>query len=328
MQLAISMPLEATANRPTEFPPRKRFDAAVAKAEILGALDLDDGFRCRFALAEDEVVDPVVQRPADDQEARAAAVEEDGSKALAMQRHIVPLQDQGAIDEVEPGLQADAAAFGRQGIDRRLNILARMDHEGAASLALGRRPAVARRPSGGNGGQLEVLVADAARRRLAELFDRCIGGAGGKHPVVADMEAAAGRRDREAHLDAVFELERPGGGGHQAIRIERVSGCLLVPALQAGVSVGDVGRRGAEGSPGSRHSAVERNDALGLIDIDDAGHLAGLAVELAVVVGQRHPVADIEAQHLVAADAVDLDLALSARHRDGADARDDRAIVA
>ena len=132
----------------------RHLKTAVEQPEILRAFEHYDRVRPCFALAQDKVMDPAVHGSADDQQSCAPTVEDDGAKAFAMKRDIVLLQQERPVDHMETGLQADTAALRRQRVDRRLNVAARTNDEGAAALvARARRAAVAGHAAGRNGGQ-------------------------------------------------------------------------------------------------------------------------------------------------------------------------------
>ena len=111
--------------------------------------------------------------------------------------------------------------------------------------------------------------------------------AGRDDPVVARAERALAELD----LHAEFELERP-AGGRDLVR-------PVVPAAQA--RVGPAVER--------RHIGVERDPTLGLVrGAEDRRHQPVAAGELGLVAEHLDPVVGAEPQHLVLAEAVDLDL--------------------
>ena len=288
-------------------------------------------------MAHDEGVDPRGHWISQDQDVRAPAVHDDRAHALAVQGDVVALQDDRLVDQVQPGLQADAAALGGEGVDGRLDALAWADDHGAAAgpgvavPALGRwRAALGHDGRGaaqaGDGGELDVVVPDAAGRGGVQDLDLRRRGPPPEHPVVAEVERAGRRECREGDLDAGLEVDRPGPRRDQTVAVDDIGGGRLVPALDAGVAQGDVRGGRAERPPG-RQGAIDHDLPLVLPDVDDQGHLARLVHQLATVVSDGDPVADAEAHDLVAADPVDRQRRLRPRDGDGGHGGDDRAVV-
>ena len=173
------------------------------------------------------------------------------------------------------------------------------------------------------GGELGVVVDDAARRRRGELLDRAVHGARREDPVVAGAQGAAG--GRELHLDPVLEGDPGGRGGDQPVGADVLP---LVPAPHPRVARADLEGGGAESAmPGRRDGAVEGDRLRRLVGRHDERHLARLPLELADVVEDLHPVVLLEAQHRVAADAPDGQLARRAGGLDLADRRDHGGVL-
>src|SRR3989442_4390939 len=89
---------------------------------------------------------------------------------------------------------------------------------------------------------------DAAWRGALQLLDRCIGGARGERPVVADAEVPTIRLESDRDLHTVFEHKRRAGSGHRddsATRrrvevddqraVDVAHFAFLIPATDAGV---------------------------------------------------------------------------------------------
>ena len=159
--------------------------------------------------------------------------------------------------------------------------------------------------------------------------------------MVAALELAAGRRQAELHQDAVFEEQAGAGRGNLDIagragyvEVQHLAAVLaahqtgLVPAPHPGVARRVGGLLGVGGEHAGGQGQVELQGPRAFVDTAghaDAAQLAGQVVQFAPVVGHLHPVAVVEAQHIVAADALDRDAV--ARRVDVADPRSHRGIV-
>src|SRR5690606_6161540 len=120
-------------------------------------------------------------------------------------------------------------------------------------------------------------------------------------------------------------------GNHvdQAIRVYRGVARLLVPALDPGVPRGEFGRIRTERSASAgRQRTVERDGLRSLVRVNDTGHLAWLAHQVAMVSRYGHPIVRLEAQNLVTADPCHRQDGLRAADFDGLDGGDDRTVVA
>ncbi len=210
-----------------------------------------------------------------------------------------PVNAQGGIEVMQARQQADTAALRRHPVDGRLNVFAGPDHDGTAMnrrpmltavVDLSRLGAVAP----GDESQTGIMMVDAPGWGVLQLFHGAIRGAGRKHPVVADFEAAIQRLSAEGHPDPVSQVDGALCRGEQSLRVHVQ---LLVPAPHPGMAVG-VG--GIEDKL-RENGRAESEFAVGLVDLGDVGQVAGLLLELQVIVQDFDPVTHLKTQHLVPA---------------------------
>ncbi len=178
------------------------------------------------------------------------------------------------------------------------------------------------------------MMMDAARRRAVETLHRGVRRARGEHPVVAGPEAGRAGGGK-AHRHAVLENQRRAGRWNidqaalarvvqvldfdrRAARIGAEDFSALVPAPNAQIA-GDCERAVGEGR--RQHRGRQRRRELNAprcVDDGDPTDLAGKPRELADIVGDLDPVAGAEAQHVVAAKRLQLELRPRDHARDAA----------
>ena len=156
------------------------------------------------------------------------------------------------------------------------------DGDGAAAPALrfrtGRRPfrpAIGGRVWEGDDRKASVVMMNPARRRLDQLLDGSVGGAGGERPEVAGHEQSPGGAHIERHRDAVFQNQGRAGRRYRNVAASLsvdvpphrravlvVDLASHVPAADARVPVG-IGVAGREG----RAERGRQRDRLGATSI-------------------------------------------------------------
>ena len=137
-------------------------------------------------------------------------------------------------------------------------------------------------------------------------------------PVVADLEIAA-RPDRGSKLDANPVLDVNGSGGHvqESVGIHVLR---LIPTVHSGVARGV----GSVEIHRARNGRGEGQDAVGVVDDRDLRQVACQALELAEIIRNFNPVADLKAQNLITANLLNCHLS---RRWDYGDAGRDGGVV-
>ncbi|MFO0992829.1 MAG: hypothetical protein U1E67_12960 [Hyphomicrobiales bacterium] len=170
---------------------------------------------------------------------------------------------------------------------------------------------------------------DATRRRIGEFLDLRRRRAGPEYPVIADTDdPPAGTVENSISIPSSIRT------GHAPVRMRPSASTVLVAPVWSQrctrvwrsaicAALAPNGLWPAVGR--ARSSTIWRLVSLTLTMSAISPRLAS---ELAVIVGNRHPIAGAEAQELVTADAIDGKCCLSAADRDVAHHRDNGSIIA
>src|SRR5215471_8702656 len=148
------------------------------------------------------------------------------------------------------------------------------------------------------------MMMDAARRSLRELFDRAISGARGKGPEIAGVEGAVRRTYAESHGDPIFQDQCGARGRNRDIPGASCGvqvnpyGCLvlfidlagLVPALNASMARRSGLIVAVYGETRRVNRMVQRDRLAREIKTVNLVQLAGLTVQLQIVVNNFNPV--------------------------------------